>query len=164
MHVLPGVISTAVEVLYTGTFLVIPAGFAMLAVSGAREAADRYWTMVSAAEYVSFGVLPWLRSRPPWVVERIDPRQASGVRRLGLVWVGCTSHHANTFPSGHTAGSLAVALAVLPYAPLAGLALLAIAIGIAVGCVSGRYHYAVDVVAGVAVALIVWAVVAASGL
>jgi membrane-associated phospholipid phosphatase len=161
---LPAAISTLVEVLYTGTFLMIPAGFAMLAAAGGRAAADRYWTMVSAAEYVSFGVLPWLPSRPPWVVERLEPRQESGVRRFGLAWVRRTSHHANTFPSGHTAGSLAVAFAVLPFAPLVGLSLLVVAIGIAVGCVSGRYHYAVDVVAGVGVALVVWAVVAAAGL
>jgi membrane-associated phospholipid phosphatase len=160
---LPAVIAMCVEVLYTGTFLMIPTGFAMLAATDVR-AADRYWTMVSAAEYVSFGVLPWLPSRPPWVVERLEPRQASGVRRFGLAWVRRTSHRANTFPSGHTAGSLAVAFAVLPFAPLAGFALLVIAIGIAVGCVSGRYHYAVDVVAGVGVALVVWAVVAAAGM
>jgi membrane-associated phospholipid phosphatase len=160
---LHAVASAIVEILYAGTFLMIPAGFAILVATGFQSAADRYWTMVSAAEYASFGVLPWLRSRPPWVVEGLEPTSETGMRRLGLVWVRRTSHHANTFPSGHTAGSLAVAFAVLPFAPAEGLALLAVAIGIAIGCVSGRYHYAVDVVAGSAVALIVWAAVAVAG-
>jgi membrane-associated phospholipid phosphatase len=157
---LPSWLSVAVEVLYTGTFLMIPLGFAILTAGGFTGAADRYWTTVSAAEYAAFGVLPWLPSRPPWVVDNMDRGQAVGVRRVGLEWVRRTSHHANTFPSGHTAGSLAVALAVWPFVPAAGAALLAAAIGIALGCVSGRYHYAVDVVAGVAVAGAVSLVVA----
>jgi membrane-associated phospholipid phosphatase len=156
---LPSWLSISVEVLYTGTFLMIPLGFAILTSEGFTDAADRYWTTVSAAEYVAFGMLPWLQSRPPWVVDGVEPAQAVGVRRVGLQWVRRTSHHANTFPSGHTAGSLAVALAVLPFVPAAGALLLAVALGIAIGCVSGRYHYAVDVVAGVAVALAVSLVV-----
>lgn len=152
-----------VELLYAGTFLMIPAGFAILVASGARSAGDRYWTMVSLAEYVSFGMLPWLPSRPPWLVDDLRPDDARGIRRFGLIWVRRTSHRANTFPSGHTAGSLAVAFAVLPFAPVAGLCLLAIASGIAIGCVSGRYHYAADVVAGVILAVAIWAAVVLAG-
>jgi hypothetical protein len=59
---------------------------------------------------------------------------------------------------------LAVAFAVIPLAPVAGLGLLAIASGIAVGCVSGRYHYAVDVVAGVALAVAISAAVGLAGI
>jgi membrane-associated phospholipid phosphatase len=152
---LPSWLAVTVEVLYTGTFLMIPLGFVILTAEGFTGAADRYWTTVSAAEYVAFGVLPWLPSRPPWVIDRLDPAEAVGVRRVGLQWVRRTSHHANTFPSGHTAGSMAVAFAVWPFVPAAGAVLLAAALGIALGCVSGRYHYAVDVVAGMAVAVLV---------
>jgi membrane-associated phospholipid phosphatase len=148
------------EVLYGATFLVIPAGFAVLVASGLRAQADRYWTMVSLSEYVAFGFLPWLPSRPPWLVERLNPEESRGMRKAGLRWARRTSHCANTFPSGHTAGSLTVALAVIPFAPLAGVALLAVAIGIAIGCIAGRYHYAVDVLAGVALALCVLALTA----
>jgi hypothetical protein len=37
--------------------------------------------------------------------------------------------------------------------------LLAVAFMISVGCVTGRYHYAVDVLAGVALALAIWVAV-----
>ncbi|HEY7292851.1 MAG TPA: phosphatase PAP2 family protein [Vicinamibacterales bacterium] len=161
---LPSIAANIVEVLYTSTFLLIPTGFLILVVTGHESQADRYWTTVSAAEYVAFGVLPWLASRPPWVILGLEVTEATGVRRFGLMWVRRTSHCANTFPSGHTAGSLAVAMAVAPFAPVAGSCLLAVAIGIAVGCVSGRYHYAVDVVTGVVVALLVVGLVAASGM
>ncbi len=150
---MPPSLEAVVEALYACTFLVVPAGFAVLVAHGVRGQADRYWTMVSLSEYVAFGMLPWLPSRPPWVVEQLDPSQSRGMRKAGLVWVRQTSHGANTFPSGHTAGSLTIAFAVLSVAPGAGVGFLAVATGIAVGCIAGRYHYAVDVVAGVAVAL-----------
>ncbi len=156
---MPPPLEAVFEALYAGTFLVVPAGFAGLVASGFRAQADHYWTMVSVSEYVAFGLLPWLPSRPPWRVEDLDPHASRGMRKAGLVWVRRTSHGANTFPSGHTAGSLTVAFAVMPFAPLAGTALLAVAVGIAIGCVAGRYHYAVDVLAGVALALAVVALV-----
>jgi len=152
---MPPALEELFEILYAGTFLVIPAGFAFLVASGFRDHADRYWTMVSISEYIAFGLLPWLPSRPPWLVENLDPNDSKGFRRAGLVWVRRTSHGANTFPSGHTAGSLTIALAVIPFAPVAGTVLIAVAIGIAIGCIAGRYHYAVDVLAGAAVALAV---------
>jgi hypothetical protein len=47
----------------------------------------------------------------------------------------------------------------MPFAPVAGACLLAAALGIAIGCVSGRYHYAPDVVAGVVLAVAIWAAI-----
>jgi membrane-associated phospholipid phosphatase len=161
---MPPRLAAVIEVLYAGTFLMIPAGFAILAADGYRSAADRYWTMVSLAEFTAFGLLPWLPSRPPWLVDDLRPADARGIRRFGLEWVRRTSHRANTFPSGHTAGSLTVALAVIPFAPIAGLFLLAAAVGIAIGCVSGRYHYALDVIAGVALAVAIQAVAGLAGI
>jgi len=152
---MPSSLEGVFELLYAGTFLVIPAGFAVLVASGFRAEADRYWTMVSLSEYAAFGFLPWLPSRPPWLVEELDPDESRGMRKAGLLWVRRTSHCANTFPSGHTAGSLTVAFAVIPFAPVAGAALLAVAVGIAIGCIAGRYHYAVDVLAGAFLALAV---------
>ena len=64
----------------------------------------------------------------------------------------------NTFPSGHAAGSLAVAFAVIGTLPWTGALLLVLAAAICVACVVGRYHYVVDVVAGAAVALAAWLV------
>ena len=63
----------------------------------------------------------------------------------------------NTFPSGHTAGVLAAALAVGAHLPPAGAALGVIALGVAVGSVVGRYHYAADAITGAAVALAAFA-------
>jgi membrane-associated phospholipid phosphatase len=62
----------------------------------------------------------------------------------------------NTFPSGHAAASLAVALAVVGTLPWAGTVFLGLAVGICVACVVGRYHYVIDVAAGAFVAFTLW--------
>jgi membrane-associated phospholipid phosphatase len=158
---LPQAAQVVLEACYTGCFLLIPAGFAVLVAGGARAMADRYWTVVLLAELAAFAPLPWLPARPPWAIEP-DRQNGAPMRRFGLMWVRRTSHCANTFPSGHTAGSLAVALAVLPVMPRSGFVLLLIALAISAGCVSGRYHYAIDVVTGVVLAVLVWLLVAAA--
>ena len=63
----------------------------------------------------------------------------------------------NTFPSGHAAGSLAVAFAVIGALPWPGAVLLVLAIGIASPASSAATTTCVDVVAGAVLALSVWA-------
>ena len=78
------------------------------------------------------------------------------VRRLNLYMCGRTSIGWNTFPSGHVAGALAAALAVSEAVPSAGVLMMLGAGLIAVSTVIGRYHYAVDGIAGALLTLIVW--------
>ena len=52
--------------------------------------------------------------------------------------------------------SLAVALALLHYAPWLGLVFLFISVWISLGAVVGRYHYALDVLLGAVTALAVF--------
>jgi membrane-associated phospholipid phosphatase len=114
---------------------------------------DRFWTTVLSAEYVCYGLLPLLPTRPPRTIEaEANPAVAVGPR-LNRWVLDRFSNHWNTFPSGHVAGSFACGLAVTPVLPAAGAILIAIAILIAVGSVVGRYHYAADAVAGLAVAI-----------
>ena len=51
----------------------------------------------------------------------------------------------------------AVSLVLLHYAPVLGFIFLFISIWISLGAVIGRYHYALDVLAGAATAVIVFA-------
>jgi membrane-associated phospholipid phosphatase len=75
------------------------------------------------------------------------------VRALNLWILRHASIHANTFPSAHVASTTACALVVLWLAPGIGWVFLAIAILIALGTASGRYHYAADAILGVITAL-----------
>ena len=95
-------------------------------------------------------------------------RAAAGARdrtvhRAALLFVRHGTIGANTFPSGHTAVSFAIAIALLPVLPAASAVAFVLAATIAVACVVGRYHYAVDVLTGMALALVVCGVAAVLG-
>ena len=158
----PPLVLAYLEIVYMGCFLLVPAGFAALAWTGHGALADRYWTMVLAAEFGAFAPLPIIQTRPPWALEPRAELRDRAVHRFASSFVRRATIGANTFPSGHVAGSLAVALAVIGTLPWAGVALLGFAFSIAVACIVGRYHYIIDVVAGTALALVVWATVAAA--
>lgn len=151
------------DVVYTGCFLLLPIGFAALVNAGASPLADHYWSMVSIAELGSFGALAFVQSRPPWAVERPATLADGSIHRMASHIVRRFTIGVNTFPSGHVAGSLAIAMAVTGAAPVAGAALAVVAVSIAVACVVGRYHYIVDVVAGVVLALVAGTITATLG-
>jgi len=62
-------------------------------------------------------------------------------------------------PSGHAAGAVAAALTVGSSMPAAGAALMVLAVSIAAASVLGRYHYLVDAVLGILVAIAAWLVI-----
>jgi membrane-associated phospholipid phosphatase len=130
-------------------------GLVALYLGGLAGAADRFWTAVLAAGFACYGVLPWLVTRPPRLLEPPSPRRRSSIRRLNLEVLQRASTGLNTFPSGHAATAFATTFAVAMYLPYAGFLLGVITIGIAIGSVTGRYHYAADSIAGVLVAVIV---------
>src|SRR5262249_4887523 len=109
------------EFAYLSCFIFVPGGMLILWLTGNAANADRFWTIVLAGEFGSFGVLPWIQTRPPRDIEPPDPINARGliVRRLNLYMCGTTSIGWNTFPSGHVAGALAAALAVSEAVPAA---------------------------------------------
>jgi membrane-associated phospholipid phosphatase len=154
----PRLLVSYLEMVYMGCFLLLPAGYAALVYTGHGAFGNRYWTMVIAAEFGAFAPLAFIQTRPPWALERARPAD-TGVQRLASHMVRQFTIRVNTFPSGHAAGSLAVALGVIGVLPWTGLALLVLALSISVACVVGRYHYVVDVVAGAVLALVLWWVI-----
>lgn len=159
---LPRAVAELLEVCYLLVYPMVPAGLVVLLVTGHRRHVDWFWTVVLLAEFACYALLPLLPSRPPRQVDAggLSPTGASTVRRLNVWFLGHASNGWNTFPSGHVAGAIATALAVLPLVPVAGAVLLALAAGITVASFAGRYHYAADTVAGVATAVAAFALVA----
>ena len=160
----PAPLLAYLEVVYMGCVLLVPAGFALLAATGRAALADRYWTMVAGAEFGAFVPLAVMQTRPPWQLERTAALPDRTVHRFAARMVRALTINANTFPSGHVAGSLAVAFALIGPMPWAGAACLLLATSISVACVVGRYHYIVDGVTGAALALTIWGIVAAARL
>jgi len=146
------------ELAYLFCYPMVPIGFACLNVAGLRMESDRFWTAVLLAVFGCYGVLPWLPTRPPRAIERASVRSSGPIRRVNLHVNRAASIQLNTFPSGHAAASVATALAVGFHVPIVGLALGLIALGIVAGSVVGRYHYAADAAAGVALGLVGFAI------
>jgi membrane-associated phospholipid phosphatase len=82
-----------------------------------------------------------------------DGLPSGRVRAFNLWILQRGSIQANTLPSAHVAITGACALSLLRLGPQpAGLIFLWIAVSIALGAVSGRYHYALDAILGFLVA------------
>jgi membrane-associated phospholipid phosphatase len=154
---IPAAAQVYFDIVYDACFLIIPAGFAVLVWAGLSAHADRYWTLVSAAEFLAFGTLPWFQARPPWAIEARRAIDRTAVRRFSLSFVSHTTIHANTFPSAHASASLAVALALWPAVPWAGAVFTVLAVSIAAGSLVGRFHYTIDAIAGLLLAVLLWA-------
>ena len=145
------------ELAYAGVYPLIPIALVLhLACSPAPDA-DRFWSVVLVTDFVCFAMLPFIQTRPPRALEPSHP-WAARLRTLNLNMLHHASIRMNTVPSGHAAEALAAALLVL--AAPAGIvaAMFVAAAAVSAGAVLGRYHYAIDIFAGWATALGVFAV------
>ena len=157
-HAGPRAVREFFETAYVLVYAVIPAGVVTLALGGHADAIPRFWTVVLLAEFVSYGTMPWLQTRSPRVLESppsaVQPEPA--IRRLNASILSRGSIQANTVPSGHAAGAVATALVVADAMPVAGIVFLVIAAAIVAATVLGRYHYLVDSLLGIVVAVGAW--------
>ena len=155
---IPRVVCSCFELAYLLAYPLVPVGFGLFAVLGQRTRADDFWTAALLASFACYGLLPWIQTRPPRALALRGPLCSPYplLRRLNAAVLRRLSVQVNTLPSGHAAASTAVGLAVWSASPPAGGALLAVAAGIAVGTVLGRYHYALDSLSGVLVGALGW--------
>jgi membrane-associated phospholipid phosphatase len=130
----------------------VPAGLLAIDVSSPGMAAD-FWLALLASVLPCYGLLPLLSTRPPRALLLPTPAARSAptlARRANVSFLATFGNDWNTLPSGHAAGAASVAVTVWRSgSPLAPLFVL-LALGIALGTVRGRYHYAVDTILGVA--------------
>ena len=152
MGSVPRWVGAGLQLAYLACFPLVPLAFAIVWFAGSPDDVARYWLGVLLAGYSCYITLPWLTSRPLRLIEAnaadVAPAAIAGFNRnlLGLV-----SHGLNTFPSGHVAVSVAAAMGAGKVWPAAGIVLGVVAAAVAVGAVTGRYHYFADAVFGAAV-------------
>jgi len=157
----PRILFELLEAIYSSVYVLVPAGFLIAKLVAPNLDADRYWTIVIAPMLASYAMLPWLQSRTPFAIGShtdIATRNL-GVRRFNQLIARRASIEVCTIPSGHAAGSVAIALALGAVSPLAAAVVCVLAAGIAPGSIIGRYHFALDVVAGAGVAVATWLLV-----
>jgi membrane-associated phospholipid phosphatase len=111
---------------------------------------------VLSASYACYAFTACFQTLPPRLAEREDASThgASRLRAMNLWVLRHGSITGNTLPSGHVANSFAIALVLLDTVPFAGAVFLAVASSIAVATTVLRYHYTIDAVLGVAVAIL----------
>jgi membrane-associated phospholipid phosphatase len=152
----PRPIAEALEIAYLGVYALVPITLLVHLAFSASPSPARFWAVVLITDFVCFGALPWVQTRPPRALDA-SPPWASSVRSVNLRLLESASVRMNTFPSGHAAEALACALLVLDApAPVAGAVLVA-ALLVSAGAVLGQYHYLTDAVTGWIVAVVVWA-------
>ena len=154
---MPRWIAEFLEFAYAGVYPLIPLALLLHFMFSPSPDADRFWTVVLVTDFICFGMLPLLQTRPPRNLEAEPPWRAS-LRRLNLNILNRASIGMNTVPSGHAAEALAAALLVMDAPPMVVVGMLFFALSISAGAVFGRYHYAIDAAAGWVVATAVWAV------
>jgi membrane-associated phospholipid phosphatase len=154
----PRLMAELLEASYAGIYAIVGLAFILYLVFVPSPNPDRFWAVVLITDFLCFAMLPWLQTRPPRALEARDPWQSS-IRPFNLGLLDTASIHVNTFPSGHAAEALAAALLLVsaPMPVVIGMGCCALAI--TAGAVLGRYHYALDALAGWLVATAVWLVV-----
>jgi hypothetical protein len=153
----PRLLTEILELAYAGVYPLIPIAFALHMYFAPAPDAGRFWAVILVTDFICFGMLPWIQTRPPRFLEEGVPWR-SAFRSFNVRLLGETSIGVNTVPSGHAAEALAAALLVTaaPW-PVIGSMWLA-ALAVSAGAVLGRYHFALDALAGWGVALVVWLV------
>ena len=122
----------------------------------ARPRLDDAYSILLFGTLTAYALYPFFPSEPPRSVFPLDDLpMLSSLRRLNLFFVGNYGIHTSVFPSGHSAAAFSAAFAVMkliPEKPWLGRAFLILAILIGFATIYGRYHFAIDAVAGLALA------------
>jgi membrane-associated phospholipid phosphatase len=114
------------------------------------------FTLAMVGSFIGFIVFPVEGPRYAWPAPSGVP--IGPARRIVLSVLEAGSTRGTAFPSSHVAIALAIALAVRQQYRTAGLVLLVLTALLGVGAVYGGFHYATDVLAGVALGLGCWGI------
>jgi len=146
------------ESCYLLVYAVGPFVVAILYVYHRRDLVDRVVLTYLAGTLLAYGLFPYFPSDPPRVVfVGMDlPHTMTVLRRLNLAIVGGVGIHSSVFPSAHVSSAFSGAWGLLIFLRerrRAGWGMLIYAVSVSVATVYGRYHYAVDALAGFAISL-----------
>lgn len=148
------------EICYTLVYAIAPFCMGWLYYRRRQVRMDEFLLQFLGSIFLAYALNPFFPSEPPRSVFPGEdlPTIETIFRRVNLALVGNYGIHLSVFPSAHCSGAFGASLAmkrVLPEEPWVARMLFLLATGIALATVYGRYHYAVDALAGLAVAAFV---------
>lgn len=153
-------LSEVLHLCYFSYYAIVLSLAAMLYIQGRYEA----FREVVFAEILTFNVclicyifMPV--AGPRYVFEKINGRLANGLfHRLTHTVVSIGSSKGTAFPSSHSAIAVIVLLYAMRYDTFAFIILCPFCVGLVIGTVYGRFHYAVDAIAGTVLAGVIFGI------
>jgi membrane-associated phospholipid phosphatase len=147
------------EICYVLVYAVAPVSVVLILLNGRRAEIDRFWLAYLVGTLGAYALFPYFPSEPPRIAfAGADlPRLVTLARRVNLWILGGYGIHSSVFPSAHVSSAFSAAWALLVIIPgkrWIGALMACYAASVAVATIYGRYHYAADVLAGIAVSLL----------
>jgi membrane-associated phospholipid phosphatase len=141
------------ELSYVLVYAIPPVTMGLVYRLGLRKRADTMLTIYLLGMFLCYAQFPFWPSEPPRVVfpGQDMPHVVTAMRAFNLWIVGNYGIHTSVFPSAHVSGAVAAALGLAYLAPKRRILVTAYfvyALLVAIATVYGRYHYAVDAIAG----------------
>lgn len=152
------------ELCYALVYAVAPVSIVLLFATRHRDRLDRFWVAYLMGTLGAYALFPYFPSEPPRTVfPHSDlPHIVTALRRLNLWIVGGYGIHSSVFPSAHVSSAFSAAwalIAAIPERRLAGFMMLFYAFSVTLATIYGRYHFAADAAAGIAISLVAAAIV-----
>jgi membrane-associated phospholipid phosphatase len=147
------------ELCYLLVFAIAPFLVSVFYFQERRERVNGALFLYLLGTLLSYALFPYFPTDPPRVAFGGSdmPNIATALRQLNLWLLGDFGIHSSVFPSAHVSSAFSAALALFAFLPERkryGWGMLVYAATVAAATVYGRYHYAADAAAGIAISLI----------
>jgi membrane-associated phospholipid phosphatase len=147
------------ELCYALVYAVAPVALWALFANGRRDHVNQLWLAYLAGTLGAYALFPFFPSEPPRTAfaNQDLPTIVTFLRRFNLWIVGHYGIHSSVFPSAHVSSALSAAwglLVTIPERRWIGWTMAAYGLCVGLATVYGRYHYAVDAAAGIAVSFL----------
>jgi len=161
------VLPSYLEFCYLFVYAVGPFTVTVLYLEHRRNRVNQVLLLYLLGTLLAYALFPYFPSQPPRTLfgDSDLPTVMTSIRRFNLWIVNGYGIHSSVFPSAHVSSAFSAGLALLLYLPNRkryGLGMLIYAASVSVAAVYGRYHYAVDVLAGFGVSVIAAGIILAA--
>lgn len=151
------------ELCYALVYAVALASLIAIFLNHSRDRVNLFWLAYLVGTLGVYALFPYFPSEPPRTAfPGADmPHITTAIREFNLFIVSGYGIHSSVFPSAHVSSALSAAwglLAAIPKRRWIGWSMFAYGIVVAIATVYGRYHYAADGLAGIAMSLVALAV------
>lgn len=127
--------------------------------TGARKGVDNFYVLYLLGTLTAYGLFPYFPSQPPRIAypDIAAPDVVTWVRKLNIELLNSATIHSGVFPSAHVSSVFAASWAMfllLTGRRFFARVLLLYAVSVSIATVYGRYHYAADVLSGIALSFL----------